>query len=41
MLIATITPTFSLRFIVKLQIIFHGTTAKTISIAPEYTTPCQ
>lgn len=35
MLIATITPTFSLRFMVKVQIIFQGRMARTISMAPE------
>lgn len=35
MLIATITPIFSLRFMVRVQMIFQGTTAKTISMVPE------
>lgn len=35
MLIATITPIFSFRFMVRVQMIFQGTTAKTISMAPE------
>ena len=35
MLIATITPTFSLRFMVRDQIIFQGRIAKTMSMAPE------
>ncbi len=34
-LMATITPAFSLRFMVKDQIIFQGRIAKTMSMAPE------
>jgi hypothetical protein len=37
MLIATKTPNFSLLFIVKVQMTFHGMTASTMSITPEYT----
>jgi hypothetical protein len=35
MLMATITPTFSLRFMVRIQMTFQGTTARTMSMAPE------
>ena len=35
MLMATSTPNFSFLFMVSVQIIFHGTSAKTISMAPE------
>ena len=35
MLMAIITPTFSFRFMVKVQMIFQGKMAKTMSMAPE------
>jgi len=35
MLMAIITPTFSFRFMVKVQMIFHGKMARTMSMAPE------
>ena len=35
-LMATIAPSFSLLLIATVQIIFHGSSARTISISPEY-----